>query len=165
MSVMVIFMTLPPLSRPRDNLHFCKVRKLAGPSSARILPPVFGVSGNAQKRPWKARGGTAWRKWLQSESGSVLEAGKASGRPDLGTMSKEVENRKKPVNRKMRRALDFVTTGREAGRDEPIAKPPPRRRRAAPSSQGELRAAASGCPPWLAWGPPVFPAWLLCLAV
>jgi hypothetical protein len=45
-----------------DFLHFCKVRKLAGPSSARILPPVFGVSGNAQKRPWKASGGTAWRK-------------------------------------------------------------------------------------------------------
>jgi hypothetical protein len=43
-------------------LHFCKVRKLAGPSSARILPRVFRDSGNAQKRPWEARGGAAWRR-------------------------------------------------------------------------------------------------------
>src|SRR6266540_2071723 len=45
-----------------DFFSTSSVRKLAGPSSARILPPVFRGSGNAQKRPWEARGGAVWRK-------------------------------------------------------------------------------------------------------
>ncbi len=94
---MVIFMTLPPLSRPRDNLHFCKVRKLAGPSSARILPRLFSASKNAQKRPWEARGGAAWRKYLKPKRespGGLL-------RPLMTHLSdgesKEAENHAKAV--------------------------------------------------------------------
>jgi len=39
-----------------------KENRARSPSSAWILPLLFSVSGNAQKRPWEALGGTAWRR-------------------------------------------------------------------------------------------------------
>src|SRR6266540_1966830 len=146
MSAMVIFMTLPPLSRPRDNLHFCKVRKLAGPSSARILPPVFGVSGNAQKRPWKARGGTAWRKWLRSNCEGRRRAEKAIPEPIYRSLSELAENRQKPVKNKIWKLAFSAQRGTNSTAQSKERKSPASRLR----SPQSIRARGAGKMPALA---------------